>query len=150
MFLGDFLHKMGHHHIFGGDEIAADQLSPVSALRLNFDQLAAENIDDEEETKNIFGVSMPQFVPQRVLSWIENSNSANGGESNADTNSNASGSSVVNNNQHSMASCVCRKVCPFSYSFLVFAVRTKSKLRINYSFRRNERSVTLSLDDKGN
>lgn len=117
MLFGDivqnFNSKVMGHHIFGGDRVHFDELSPVSALRLNFDQLIPETMDEDVETKNLFGVSLPQFVPQRVISWI--GNGAGGGESDADVSSNASGSSVTNNNEQ--LPCVSRKVCPFVYMF---------------------------------
>lgn len=112
MLVGDIVQnfnlKVMGHQIFGGDRVNSNELSPVSALRLNFDQLASETTDDEVESKHIFGVSLPQFVPQRVLSWIENS--ANGIDPEAEVSSNASGSSASNNNEQSP--CVTRKVCP--------------------------------------
>lgn len=51
-----------------------NELSPVSALRLNFDRLPTETTDVINEPKNVFGVPMPQFVPQRVISWLDNVN----------------------------------------------------------------------------
>lgn len=49
-------------------------LSPVSALRLNFDQLPAETTDPIPE-KSVFGVPIVQFVPQSVMSWLDGNNS---------------------------------------------------------------------------
>lgn len=104
----NFNPKIMGHHIFGGYAVNFDELSPVSALRLNFDQLTPETIDEDIETKNLFGVSLPQFVPQRILSWIEQRTNSN--DSDVDVCSNASGSSVSNNNKQMI--CVSRKVCP--------------------------------------
>lgn len=106
----NFNPKIMGHHIFGGDTVNFDELSPVSALRLNFDQLTSETTDEDIESKNLFGVSMPQFVPQRVRSWIENRTNSSA-DSDVDVCSNASGSSVSNNNEQ--LACVSRKVCPF-------------------------------------
>ncbi|XP_031616329.1 myotubularin-related protein 6 isoform X3 [Contarinia nasturtii] len=59
---------------FNGNRLA-DDLSPVSALRLNFDQLPTETTDTIKPTKNVFGVAVPaQFVPERIISWLDNSN----------------------------------------------------------------------------
>lgn len=115
----NFHPKIMGHHIFGGDKVNVDELSPVSALRLNFDQLANETTDEEVETKNIFGVAVPQFVSQRVISWM--GNSVNGSESVPDTDvtSNASAASASNNNEQ--LPCVSRKVCPFVCIFAHFA-----------------------------
>lgn len=128
MLFGDIVEnfnpKIMSHPICGGGKVSSAELSPVSALRLNFDQITSETMDEDVETKIIFGVSLPQFVPQRVISWIENS--AGGGESDADGGSNASGSSVSNNNEH--AACVSRKVCPF-----VFPICTWNLIGCHYS-----------------
>lgn len=47
-----------------------NDLSPVSALRLNFDQLPAETTDPTTTT-SVFGVPVAQFVPQSVISWLD-------------------------------------------------------------------------------
>lgn len=130
MLFGDTVYnfnlKIMGHHIFGGDRMHSDELSPVSALRLNFDQLTSKTTDEDVETKNIFGMSLPQFVPQRIISWI--GNGAGGTESDAEVGSNASGSSVKNNNEQSP--CVSRKVCPF---VCIFARRI-DKLDLSLDF----------------
>lgn len=59
---------------FNGNNIVADDLSPVSVLRLNFDRLPTETTDPVPLTKNVFGVPVPEFVPDRILSWIDDSN----------------------------------------------------------------------------
>lgn len=91
-----------------GEQRNSDDLSPVSALRLNFDNLKTETTDPEPEEKNLFGVPVRQLVPQRVISWIE-SNSLNSPiDSDVEVISNASTSSASNNNEHT--TCVSRKV----------------------------------------
>lgn len=50
-------------------------LSPVSALRLHFDQLPGETTDPIVE-KNVFGVPVSQLVPQSVISWLDGTNSS--------------------------------------------------------------------------
>lgn len=99
---------MGHNN-FGdaSDSSMNNDLSPVSALRLNFDNLPIETTDTVTETKNVFGVPMPQFVPQRVLSWLDNNAATNSAQS--DTESIASDTSSSNNN--GQCTNVTRKVC---------------------------------------
>lgn len=46
-----------------------DELSPTSIMRLHFDQLTPET--DDPEKKMLFGVPMPPFVSDKVISWIE-------------------------------------------------------------------------------
>lgn len=48
-------------------------LSPVSTLRLRFDQISPETTDDENVVqKSLWGFPVPPFVSGRVVSWIEN------------------------------------------------------------------------------
>lgn len=66
-------------HKYGDNEQKSDdELSPVSALRLRFDQITPETADDEndllKEEKKIFGVSIPPFVRQRVAAWMSGGN----------------------------------------------------------------------------
>lgn len=92
-----------------------DDLSPVSTLRLNFDQLPAETTDPIPE-KSVFGVPVAQFVPQSVFSWLDG---ANGAQNNLDC---PSTMSSRRNEMHVMhgsnePSCVItRKVCSFCRS----------------------------------
>lgn len=58
----------------GNNEIVKDDLSPVSVLRLNFDRLPTETTDPVTLTKNVFGVPVPEFVPDKIISWIDNTN----------------------------------------------------------------------------
>lgn len=58
---------------FNDNSIVDDDLSPVSVLRLNFDRLPTETTDPVPLTKNVFGVPVPEFVPDKILSWIDNS-----------------------------------------------------------------------------
>lgn len=51
---------------------ADDDLSQVSALRMNFDQLPTETTDPITPSKNVFGVPVPQFVPESLISWLDN------------------------------------------------------------------------------
>lgn len=88
-----------------GDKRSSDDLSPVSALRLNFDDLKTETTDPEPEPKNVFGVPVRQLVPQRVISWIENSSASP--DSEVEVISIASTSSASNNNEQP---CISRKV----------------------------------------
>lgn len=90
-----------------GEKQTADELSPVSALRLNFDNLKAETTDEEVETKSVFGVPVHQFVPQRVISWIGNSAPPVANEFDDELVSNGSSSASTSNNNES---CVSRKV----------------------------------------
>lgn len=63
---------MSFSQFFNGNSLTED-LSPVSALRLNFDQLPTETTDTITPTKIVFGVSVPaQFVPERISSWLDN------------------------------------------------------------------------------
>lgn len=48
-----------------------DDLSPIAALRLNFDQLPTETTDPVNPTKNVFGVPVPEFVPESIISWLD-------------------------------------------------------------------------------
>lgn len=67
---------MNISQFFNGNNLVDEQLSPVSALRLNFDQLPTETTDTINPTKNVFGVAVPaQFVPERIISWLDNTNS---------------------------------------------------------------------------
>lgn len=82
-----------------------DDLSPVSALRLNFDQLPTETTDTINPTKNVFGVAVPaQFVPERIISWLDNTNGDNGSgsgganQSDLTPNSTASDKVIFSNN----------------------------------------------------
>lgn len=45
-------------------------LSPTSSLRLNFDNISPET-EEPEENKRIWGVPVPPFVSEKVVSWIE-------------------------------------------------------------------------------
>lgn len=45
------------------------QLSPTSALRLSFDNISPET--EEPENKRLWGVPVPPFVSDKVVSWIE-------------------------------------------------------------------------------
>lgn len=63
---------MAMGHCFGyNEEVLQSDLSPMSALRLNFDALTPETTDIMPEHKTVFGVPVPQFVPQRIISWID-------------------------------------------------------------------------------
>lgn len=62
---------------FMGDKRNVNDLSPVSVLRLNFDNLKSETTDPEPDATNVFGVPVRQLVPQRVISWIGNSTKSN-------------------------------------------------------------------------
>lgn len=68
-------HIMNLGRFFNDNSIVNDDLSPVSVLRLNFDRLPTETTDPVPLTKNVFGVPVPEFVPDKILSWIDNSNS---------------------------------------------------------------------------
>lgn len=133
MLFGDivqnFNSKFMGHHVFGGDRLRPDDLSPVSALRLNFDQLKPETTDEDVDSKHLFGVAMPQFVPQRVISWI--GNGASGSESDAEICSTTSGSSSSNNNEP----CVSRKVCRSHSVEVVASIETKRRSNLEFSKR---------------
>uniref|UniRef100_A0A1A9W9M5 Myotubularin phosphatase domain-containing protein n=1 Tax=Glossina brevipalpis TaxID=37001 RepID=A0A1A9W9M5_9MUSC len=45
------------------------QLSPTSALRLSFDNISPET--EEPESKRLFGVPVPPFVSDKVVTWLE-------------------------------------------------------------------------------
>lgn len=91
-----------------GEHRTSDDLSPVSALRLNFDNLKTETTDPIPDTTNVFGLPVRQLVPQRVISWIENNSIHSPIDSDVEVISNASTSSASNNNEHT--SCISRKV----------------------------------------
>lgn len=94
---------------YGIGQSKLDELSPVSALRTNFDQLKSETTDIVSEQRNIFGVSFPQFVPQRVISWIENNaNKQCESDNDPEISSNISASNTSGNEQ---CCSVSRKVC---------------------------------------
>lgn len=60
------------NNLFNGNNLAnEDDLSPVSSLRLNFDRLPTETTDPVTPTKNVFGVPVPQFVPESIISWLD-------------------------------------------------------------------------------
>lgn len=66
---------MNFGKIFHGNNLVKDDdLSPVSVLRLNFDRLPTETTDPITLKKNVFGVPVPEFLPDSILSWIDNSN----------------------------------------------------------------------------
>ncbi|XP_037941946.1 uncharacterized protein LOC119674861 [Teleopsis dalmanni] len=46
------------------------QLSPTSALRLSFDNISPET-EEPEPNKRLWGVPVPPFVSEKVVSWIE-------------------------------------------------------------------------------
>jgi len=49
-----------------------DELSPTSSLRLNFDQMSSENVNENDTKKILWGLPMPPFVTNnKVVSWIE-------------------------------------------------------------------------------
>lgn len=58
---------------FNGNNLVNDDLSPVSVLRLNFDRLPIETTDPVPLNKNVFGVPVPEFVPDSIISWIDSS-----------------------------------------------------------------------------
>lgn len=65
---------MNFSRFFNDNNLVKDDLSPVSVLRLNFDRLPTETTDPVTLTKSVFGVPVPEFVPDSILSWIDNSN----------------------------------------------------------------------------
>lgn len=46
------------------------QLSPTSALRLSFDNISPET-EEPPDGKRLWGVPVPPFVSEKVVSWIE-------------------------------------------------------------------------------
>lgn len=96
---------------------AMNELSPVSALRLNFDRLPTETTDVINEPKNVFGVPMPQFVPQRVISWLDNVNIGTNSTtvihnvSNTKTNSTAAVAVPSSNCNNDHCTIITSKVC---------------------------------------
>lgn len=107
---------------------AMDDLSPVSALRLNFDRLPNETTDEPISIKNVFGVPIPQFVPQGVISWLDKTNiSGNTMLSNySNGKSTAIFSNVLSlncNRNHDPSNTVTRKVCAFQFlNLMVFSM----------------------------
>lgn len=104
-------------HFFNGNNLVND-LSPVSTLRLNFDQLPSETTDPVTPTKNVFGVPVPQFVPERIISWLDNSQvdggSINCNQSDGDSNSISSDKVIFSNNE--LNNPIARKVRHFFLS----------------------------------
>lgn len=102
-------------NFFNGNNMVHDDLSPVSALRLNFDRLPTETTDPIEPTKNVFGVPVPQFVPESIISWLDNTyidteiNQTN--QSDTQSNGSASEKIIISNNELSNTT---RKVCIIS------------------------------------
>lgn len=99
---------MAMGHCFGyTDELAQADLSPVSALRLNFDTLTPETTDEMPDTRTVFGLAVPQFVPQRFMSWMgqdtETQENENLGGGSSDANSGA-----INDNKNIIFT---KKVC---------------------------------------
>ncbi|XP_016929607.2 phosphatidylinositol-3,5-bisphosphate 3-phosphatase MTMR6 isoform X1 [Drosophila suzukii] len=47
------------------------QLSPTSALRLSFDNISPESEEPPDGNKRLWGVPVPPFVSEKVVSWIE-------------------------------------------------------------------------------
>lgn len=72
--MGSSTNRMNLSRFFNDNSTVKDDLSPVSVLRLNFDRLPTETTDPVTLTKNVFGVPVPEFVPDKILSWIDNSN----------------------------------------------------------------------------
>lgn len=108
---------MGHNSFGDSAENSMSDLSPVSAQRLNFDRLPIETTDTVNETKNVFGVPMPQFVPQRVLSWLDNT-SSNVGNANNQSDTESVGSDRSSSNNNGQCTNVTRKVRPVIAMFL--------------------------------
>jgi len=46
------------------------QLSPTSALRLSFDNISPET-EEPPDGKRLWGMPVPPFVSDKVVSWIE-------------------------------------------------------------------------------
>lgn len=67
------IHIMNLSKFFNDNNLVNEDLSPVSVLRLNFDHLPTETTDPVPLNKNVFGVPVPEFVPDSILSWIDNS-----------------------------------------------------------------------------
>lgn len=91
---------MNFGRFFNGNNLVKDDLSPVSSLRLNFDRLPTETTDPVTLTKNVFGVPVPEFIPDSFLSWIDSSNAdlqINQHQSNSMTTDNV----IFSNNQWS-------------------------------------------------
>lgn len=103
---------MAMGHCFGyTDELPQADLSPVSALRLNFDTLTPETTDIMPDSRTVFGLAVPKFVPQRFMSWMgqetapqENEN-LGGGDNNDAT---AEHSNAINDNKINVFT---KKVC---------------------------------------
>lgn len=92
---------------------ADDDLSPVSALRMNFDQLPTETTDPITPSKNVFGVPVPQFVPESIISWLDNNVDAGSLNVNQlDSQLSPSDTVVFSNNELNINPIV-KKVCDF-------------------------------------
>lgn len=100
---------------FNGNNLVNDDLSPVSALRLNFDRLPTETTDPVTPTKNVFGVPVPQFVPESIISWLDNTNIDSGSNqsNHSDTQSNGLASEKVTFSNNELSNAITRKVCTF-------------------------------------
>lgn len=99
------------NNFFNGNNLAnEDDLSPVSTLRLNFDRLPTETTDPVTPTKNVFGVPVPQFVPESIISWLDNSDSGINQFNQTDTQSNGSASEQVIFSNSELNSTIFRKV----------------------------------------
>lgn len=67
---------MSLSNFFNGNNLVNEEdLSPVSVQRLNFDRLPTETTDPITPTKNVFGLPVPQFVPESIISWLDNNTS---------------------------------------------------------------------------
>lgn len=120
---------MGHFNFIRNSTDSMNDLSPVSALRLNFDRLPIETTDPiNQTTNNVFGVSMTQFVPQRVISWLDNANIGmnttnlihNQSKTQTDSNDAPDAVSLNFNNQCISAVIITRKVCLLHLLFDLF------------------------------
>lgn len=100
-------------HFFSGNR-SVDDLSPVSSLRLNFDQLPIETTDTVNPTKNVFGVAVPaQYVPERIISWLDNNDGASNYTNQSDLTPNSTTSDKVIFSNNDLNNPIIKKVWIF-------------------------------------
>lgn len=113
------LGAMSLGQFFNGNR-SAEELSPVSALRLNFDELPTETTDPITPTKNVFGVPVPaQFVPERIISWLDNNDGVTSNSSHSDLTPNSISSDKTIFSNSDLNNPIMRKV-RLSVDFMFF------------------------------
>lgn len=109
---------MGHCFGYTDGTDLVDELSPVSVLRLRFDTLPAETTDIMPESRTVFGLAVPQFVPQRIISWM----GQDAEDTDQETTSNGTSTKKVCRTHDSVCVCMAGELSPSLF-------KTKQKIK---------------------